>query len=119
MSIKWAAGWAVTDIHSSDLIVDKQTQVPDNNIDIAPLVFELVICGTEAEMSAKSTLHISRKQAEWQFIELYLERRAATAARKAAAMTDNEMEDTLERWNNERNDGESLRNYSISNSAQD
>ncbi len=66
-------------------------------------------------MSVKSTKDLTREQAEDKFVELYLARKdlEAKARREAAELTDKELEDTLEEWNDERAGGEGFENYLI------
>jgi hypothetical protein len=64
-------------------------------------------------MGVKSTVYLTRKQAEDKFIDLYIQRKMGKFRAKAAVLSDTELENKLERWNDEANDGEGFENYII------
>ncbi len=69
-------------------------------------------------MGAKSTVDLTRQQAEDRFVELYLlrKRTEAKAREKARRLTNTELEDKLEQYNDEaleQGGGYGLENYLI------
>jgi hypothetical protein len=64
-------------------------------------------------MGVKSTVRLTREEAERRFVELYVKRKENKIRAKAVALSDQELEDKLERWNDAVHDGEGFENYLI------
>lgn len=64
-------------------------------------------------MGVKSTMYLTRQQAEEKFLDLYIRLKGHKIRAKAAKLSDQELEDKLERWNDRANDGEGFENYII------
>lgn len=66
-------------------------------------------------MGVKSTVYLTREEAERKFVELYMQRKKLQqkARAKAVMLSDTELEDKLEIWNDEAHDGEGFENYLI------
>lgn len=65
-------------------------------------------------MGVKSTVRLNREEAERRFVEMKLERKRAKYQDKAKALSSVELEDILERWNDEAHEGEGFENYLVS-----
>ena len=73
-------------------------------------------------MGVKSTVYLTRQEAVEKYVELYMKRKGERRARaKAAALSQTELENTLERWNDEcsANGEEGFENYAIVQSHDD
>lgn len=64
-------------------------------------------------MGIKSTHRLTRGQAELRYIKLYNDRQLKKAKAKLAKLSDTELEDVLEKWNDEAFDGEGFLNFLI------
>lgn len=64
-------------------------------------------------MGVKSTVHLTREAAEKKFVELFIIRKHQKIKAKATKLSDKDLEDKLEIWNDEAHDGEGFENYII------
>lgn len=64
-------------------------------------------------MSVKETQDLTRQEAEQKFFDLYTTHKRHKIMAKAARLSDTELEDLLEKWNDEFHGGEGFENYLI------
>ena len=64
-------------------------------------------------MGVKHTVRLTRSQAEDRYVRVKLARKEQGIRAKATLLTDAQLEDKLELWNDQANDGEGFENYQI------
>lgn len=64
-------------------------------------------------MSVKSTRSLTRNEAEEKYIDLWVEKNKRMIRTQAVILSNVELEDILEEWNDELHDGEGFENYLI------
>lgn len=64
-------------------------------------------------MGVKSTVTLTREEAEEKYVDLYTEMNRRRIRAQAVAMDDKELEDVLEEWNDKAKGGEGFENYLI------